>query len=114
MQDDAQHAVHRAVRQALGGAGEVAGGVVHQDVDAAVVLPDLGDHVVNRLGVAHVTRHGEDFAAVGRGHFARGRGQHLIATAGDGQLRAQLQEPFTHRAAQPRAATGNHHDLIFE
>ena len=114
VQHDAQHAVHGAVRQALRRAGEVAGGVVHQHVDAVVVLPDRGDHGVNRLRVAHVAGDGEHLAAVCRRHLCRGLAQHLVAAAGDRQLRAELEEALAHRAAQSRAAAGDHDDLVLE
>ena len=114
MQHDAEHGVDRARRQPFGGTGEVAGGVVHQHVDPAVVRPDRLHHCLDRLGIAHVAHDGQDLAAAGGHHLVRRLAQHRLPAARDRQLRAELQEALAHGPAQPGAAAGDQDHLVFE
>src|SRR5690606_11574067 len=112
VQHDSEHGVERSVRQPLGGRDEVAGGVVHQDVDRAEPLVGGVDDLLDRCRVADVEAHGEDLAAGLLGELASRRLQHLEATARDDGPRPQFQEAPGHGATQPGATACDENDLV--
>ena len=109
-----EHGIHSAMREQLRGRGKVAGGVVHENIYAAVMLPRGGDHVLHLLGVAHVARNGEHFPALRRHHFGGGGFQNFFTSPTDSELGAEFEVAFSHGSAESRAAAGDENDFAFE
>ncbi len=87
MEHDADHRVDGARRQALALGEEVAGRVVDQHVERAV-LPDRIGHSLDRLGVADVADVPGGPAEIVRVELGHGFLEHLLAPAADDQLGA--------------------------
>src|SRR5690606_18679548 len=83
VQDDAEHRVDGTMREPLGGRGDVAGGVVDEDVYAAAVAPDAVHQRVHGSGITDVAGNRDDRAAALGHHFARGVLEYLLAATAD-------------------------------
>ncbi len=82
---------------------EVAGRVVHQQIDTTELLQRPGDALVYRVAVAHVQLHGEG-AAPQRAKLGDGGLQVLAAPAGQDQVGAMPGEGVGDAAADAGAA----------
>src|SRR5436190_16910010 len=91
----------------------VAGGVVHEDVERAL-LPDAVHHRFDRVRQAHVAPYGLDLSTGLLGQFLGRLLQHVLAAATDHNVRAELEEAVCHRAAESRAATSHQNALALQ
>ena len=89
------------------------GGAVQEDVDAAVVLDDLLDHVLDVVDLLHLTNDVHALAALLRNLFGHGCGAALLHVE-DGDLRALGGEEFGGGAADVPAASDDHCNLAVE
>ena len=99
----------------VGGAGEVAAGVVDQDVEALALVLDPVEHLAPLFVVGDVADEGAD-VAVGKflGQFVA-RGFQRVAVAGDDEHGGAEAEQFARdRAADAGAAAGHQRELAIE
>ena len=92
------------------GRGEVAGGVVHHDVEPTVVGDDPVDDTLHRGRVADVTRVDVHVDAVGL-ELRRRRVERLLLAAGDGDASAVTTEGAADLLADPGGTPGDERDL---
>src|SRR5436190_15933787 len=91
----------------------VAGGVVHEDVERAL-LPDAVHHRFHRVRQAHVAPYGLHLSTGLLGQFLGRQLQHVLAAATDHNVRAELEEAVAHRTAESRAATSHQNALALQ
>src|SRR3546814_8983852 len=100
-------------RRGLAAGEEVAGGVVHQEVQRPL-LPDRRHQPVDLGSVAQVA--GNRAAAAGEVGVELGPRllEHVLAPPADDELRAELQHAPAHRLAEAGAATGDQDALALQ
>ena len=113
VQDDADDGVPSVDREILGGADEVARGVVDEDVDVPEVLDGALDQLVHLLGVADVDLNGQRIEP-GMAELSRSRFEVCRVPAADDDARAERTEALRNGETDAGAAAGDDGNATLE
>ena len=112
-QHDAEHGLEGAERQLFRTREEVAGGVVHEDIERAV-LPDGFDHFFHLGGVADIAGTRVDGTAGSVSQFGLGRGEDFVTPSADVDGGAELEKSLSSGFAKSSAAAGDEDAFVLE
>jgi hypothetical protein len=113
VQDDADHCFPCTRREFFGAGEEIAGSVIDQDIQRPRI-PDLLDHQLDGIALAHIANKAADFARCAVSQLAAGLLQDFAPAAADVNRCAELQKALSHRAAQASAASGDQNAFALE
>jgi len=96
-------ASHAPRREFLGAGEEIAGSVIDQHIQRPSI-PDLPDHLLDGITLAHIADITANLARSAVSQLAAGLLQDIRSAAADVNCCAELQKTLGHRTAQARAA----------
>ena len=106
-------ASHAPRREFLGAGEEIAGSVIDQHIQRPSI-PDLPDHLLDGITLAHIADITANLARSAVSQLAAGLLQHIRSAPADVNRRAELQKALRHRASQAGAASGNQNTFALE
>ena len=113
VEDDAKHRFPCPRRELLGAGEEIAGGVIDQNIQRPGI-PDLADHPLDGIALAHVADKTANLARCAVSQLAAGLLQDIRPAAADVNRCAELQKTLRHRVAQARAASCDQNAFALE